>query len=476
MGVAVAAKSWAKPVEAPPATIRRISRQFREIRLVIVLLAIVFSFRLPVLAIKYDQRMESIAQSEVIPLEKTCHSVRNPTPELAPPTGRYTCPMHPEIERDQPGPCPICGMALEPTTISRDTAEDDPELADMTRRFWLGAMLTVPVFLLVMSHLVPGAPDWLSGKVSRWIQFALSTPVVLWAGWPFLQRGFRSVQNRNLNMFTLIGIGIGTAYGYSAIVMLFPDAFPTSLTHHGAIPVYFEAAAMITLLVLLGQVLELRARGRTGSAIRGLLDLTPSTARLVIDGVERDVSLDEVRSGDQLRLRPGEKVPVDGTIVEGRTTIDESMLTGEALPIEKGLGDKVIGGTLNHTGSFVMKAEEVGCHTILSQIVRMVGDAQRSRAPIQRVADKVARYFVPIVLLTSITTFGLWIWIGPEPRLAHAIVNAVAVLIIACSLRARTGHTDVHHGRRWPGRPERSSNQERRVDRNDGEGDYLGAG
>jgi Cu+-exporting ATPase len=344
----------------------------------------------------------------------------------------YTCPMHPEIERDQPGDCPICGMALELKTISADSAEDDSELIDMARRFWIGAALTLPVFLLAMSHLVPHAPSWLSGNVSRWIQFVLSTPVVLWAGWPFFKRGWRSVRSRHLNMFTLIAIGVGVAYLYSTIVMLFPSAFPTSLAHHGKIGIYFEAAAMITVLVLLGQVLELRARSRTGGAIRSLLSLAPSTARLVLKGEERDVPLGDVKSGDHLRVRPGEKVPVDGSVIEDRTTIDESMLTGEALPVEKGPGDKVIGGTLNNTGSFVMEAERVGRESVLAQIVQMVSEAQRSRAPIQRLADKVSGYFVPAVLLAAIASFILWAWIGPEPRLAHAIVNAVAVLIIAC--------------------------------------------
>lgn len=344
----------------------------------------------------------------------------------------YTCPMHPEIERNHPGECPICGMALEPKTISTDSVEDNSELIDMTRRFWVGAGLTLPVFLLAMSHLVSSAPLWLAGDLSRWIQFLLSTPVVLWAGWPFFKRGWRSIQNRNPNMFTLIAIGVGVAYLYSAIVLLFPGAFPEALAHHGKIGIYFEASAMITVLVLLGQVLELRARHRTGGAIRGLLNLAPATARLVLNGEERDVSLGEVRTGDYLRVRPGEKVPVDGSVIEGRTTIDESMLTGEALPAEKGPGDKVIGGTLNNTGSFVMEAERVGRETVLAQIVQMVSEAQRSRAPIQRLADKVAGYFVPAVLLVAIVTFVIWAWIGPEPRLAHAIVNAVAVLIIAC--------------------------------------------
>ena len=344
----------------------------------------------------------------------------------------YTCPMHPEIEQDRPGDCPICGMALEPKTISAGTPEDDAELTDMTRRFWIGAAFTLPVFLLAMSHLWPNAPAWLSGDVSRWIQFALSTPVVLWAGWPFFKRGWRSIQTRNLNMFTLIAIGVGVAYSYSAVVMLVPGAFPASMTHHGKLGIYFEAAAMITVLVLLGQVLELRARGRTGHAIRSLLDLTPPSGRLVTNGDESEVPLAHVKVGDHLRVRPGEKVPVDGRVVEGRTTVDESMITGEALPAEKNPGDKVIGGTLNNTGSVVMEAERIGSDTVLAQIVQMISEAQRSRAPIQRLADKVAGYFVPAVLLIAVLTFVVWVLIGAEPRLAHGIVNAVAVLIIAC--------------------------------------------
>jgi Cu+-exporting ATPase len=359
------------------------------------------------------------------------HASANP-PGPHKPGAIYTCPMHPEIERDQPGDCPICGMALEPKTISTASPEDDAELIDMTRRFRIGAALTLPVVLLAMSHLIPNAPAWMSGDASRWIQFALGTPVVLWAGWPFFKRGWRSIQTRNLNMFTLIAIGVGVAYFYSAVVMLFPGAFPASMAHHGSIGIYFEAAAMITVLVLLGQVLELRARGRTGHAIRSLLDLSPPTARLVTNGDEHEVPLAQVKAGVHLRVRPGEKIPVDGRVIEGRTTIDESMITGEALPVEKTPGDKVIGGTLNNTGSFVMEAERVGSETVLAQIVQMVSEAQRSRAPIQRLADKVAGYFVPAVLLAALVTFVVWAWTGPEPRLAHAIVNAVAVLIIAC--------------------------------------------
>src|SRR5256714_6600980 len=344
----------------------------------------------------------------------------------------YTCPMHPEIERDGPGDCPICGMALEPKTISAETPEDDSELTDMTRRLWFGAALTLPVFLLAMSHLIPKAPEWMSGGASRWIQFVLTTPVILWAGWPFFVRGWRSLVSRRLNMFTLIAIGVGVAWLYSCVALFFPGWFPHAMSHHEKPGLYFEAAAMITVLVLVGQVLELRARRRTGNAIRGLLDLTPPTARLLRDGQEREVALAEVKTGDRLRVRPGEKIPVDGSVVEGRSSVNESMITGEALPTEKITGAKVIGGTLNNTGSFVMKAERVGDETVLAQIVRMVSEAQRSRAPIQRLADIVAGYFVPAVLLAALITFLAWIWIGPEPRLAHAIVNAVAVLIIAC--------------------------------------------
>ena len=340
--------------------------------------------------------------------------------------------MHPEIERDEPGNCPICGMALEPKTISATTPEDDSELTDMTRRLWIGAALTLPVFLLAMSHLIPNAPPWMSGDVSRWIQFALTTPVVLWAGWPFFVRGWRSVVSRHLNMFTLIAIGVGVAWLYSCVALFFPGLFPPTMAHHEKPGLYFEAAAMITVLVLVGQVLELRARRGTGKAIRSLLDLTPPTARLVRNGEERDVALAEVKTGDQLRVRPGEKIPVDGRLLEGHTTVNESMITGEALPVEKAAGDKVIGGTLNNTGSFVMEAERVGDETVLAQIVRMVSEAQRSRAPIQRLADKVSGYFVPAVLFAALVTFAAWMWLGPEPRLAHAIVNAVAVLIIAC--------------------------------------------
>ena len=344
----------------------------------------------------------------------------------------YTCPMHPEIEQDHPGNCPICGMALEPKTPISADEEENAELRDMTRRFWIGAVLALPVFVLGMAHVFPNAPTWVASDWSRWLQFLLSTPVVLWCGWPFFVRGWQSIRNGSLNMFTLIAMGVGVAYLYSAAVMLAPGIFPPSFQEHGKIGVYFEAAAIITVLVLLGQVLELRARSRTGSAIRALLGLAPTTARVVHGNEERDVALDQVHPGDTLRVRPGEKIPVDGKISEGKTSVDEAMITGEAMPFEKMVGDRVTGGTINQTGSFLMTAEKVGADTVLSRIVEMVAQAQRSRAPIQGLADTVASWFVPAVIAAAVLTFIIWAMLGPEPRFAHAIVNAVAVLIIAC--------------------------------------------
>jgi len=344
----------------------------------------------------------------------------------------YTCPMHPQIERDQPGNCPICGMALELKTIVAGEPEENAELHDMTHRFWIGVVLSAPVFALAMAHIFPNAPHWVQGDFSRWTQFILSSPVVLWCGWPFFQRGWQSILNRSLNMFTLIALGVGVAYFYSAIVMLLPQLFPPSFAAHGKIGIYFEAAAIITVLVLLGQVLELRARSRTGSAIRALLDLAPKVAHVVHNGHEEDVDLASVAKGDRLRIRPGEKVPVDGRVIDGRTNIDESMITGESMPMQKATGDRVTGGTVNQTGSIIIQAERVGAETVLSQIVSMVAEAQRSRAPIQGLADKVASWFVPAVIAVSVLTFIVWSLLGPEPRFAHAIVNAVAVLIIAC--------------------------------------------
>jgi Cu+-exporting ATPase len=357
-------------------------------------------------------------------------------PEETPPgKAIYTCPMHPEIEQDHPGDCPKCGMALEPKTVTAGTdKEENAELRDMTLRFWIGAVLTLPVFVLAMAHLIPALArqSWADSHTSRWLQFALTIPVVTWAGWPFFRRGWRSVVSRHLNMFTLIAIGVGAAFAFSAVAMLMPDIFPHTMQHEGKVAIYFEAAAVIVVLVLLGQVLELRARSRTGSAIKALLNLAPPTARQVSPEGDQEVPLDQVKVGDWLRVVPGDKVPVDGVVVEGHSSVEESMITGEPLPVEKSVGDQVTGGTVNGSGSFVMRAERVGSDTLLGQIVDMVAEAQRSRAPIQGLADKVAGIFVPVVLAVSVLTFGIWLWLGPEPKLAHAIVNAVAVLIIAC--------------------------------------------
>ncbi|HKF22127.1 MAG TPA: heavy metal translocating P-type ATPase [Candidatus Angelobacter sp.] len=347
----------------------------------------------------------------------------------------YTCPMHPEIVRSQPGSCPICGMALEPRTVTLDTQEN-PELRDMQRRFWIGVVLTIPVLIAGMGDLIPGRPleGWLSPRGWAWFEMILATPVVLWAGWPFFVRAWRSIVSRSLNMFTLIGLGVGVAYFYSVIATLFPTIFPPSFRGEGGtVAPYFEAASVITVLVLLGQVLELKARSETGAAIRALLGLAPKTARRIADdGSEVDVALDSVRPGDRLRVRPGERIPVDGAVVEGASSVDESMITGEPVPVEKQPGSRVTGATINGTGALVMRAERVGAETLLAQIVRMVSEAQRSRAPIQKLADVVAGYFVPIVVGIAILTFIVWGLWGPSPRMAHALVNAVAVLIIAC--------------------------------------------
>ncbi len=355
--------------------------------------------------------------------------------ETAPGGVIYTCPMHPEVRQDHAGACPKCGMALEPETPTAggDGAES-AELRDMTRRFWIGAVLTFPVFLLAMSHLIPALrrQAWLESEGVRWLQFALATPVVGWAGWPFFVRGWRSVVSLHLNMFTLIALGVGAAYLFSAVAMLLPGLLPQALHHDGKAPLYFEASATVVVLVLLGQVLELRARSRTGSAIKALLKLAPPTARKVDANGDHDVPLAQVRVGDRLRVVPGDKVPVDGVVVEGHSSVEESMISGEPLPVEKAVDDRVTGGTVNGAGSFVMRAERVGSDTLLGQIVGMVAQALRSRAPIQGLADKVAGVFVPLVIAVSVLTFVVWFWLGPEPRLAHAIVNAVAVLIIAC--------------------------------------------
>jgi Cu+-exporting ATPase len=345
----------------------------------------------------------------------------------------YTCPMHPEIVRTKPGTCPICGMALEPRTVLAE--ESNPELVDMTRRFWISAGLTAPLFLLAMSRMffADQFHAWLPSRAFAFLEFALATPVVLWGGWPFFVRMWQSFVNRSPNMFTLIGIGTGTAYSHSTMATFFPEIFPESFRTHGEVGLYFESAAVIVTLVLFGQVLELRARSQTGAAIRALLGLAPKTARRIRpDGADEDIPLDHVHMGDWLRVRPGEKVPVDGIVTEGNSFVDESMITGEPIPVEKKRGDRVIGGTVNGTGSFVMQAERVGSETMLAQIVRMVAQAQRSRAPIQRLADKVAAYFVPAVLLVAAVTFIAWAALGPQPRFAYALINSVAVLIIAC--------------------------------------------
>jgi P-type Cu+ transporter len=365
-----------------------------------------------------------------------CGMALEPTLPLAPATRvEYTCPMHPLIVRPGPGSCPICGMALEPRTLIAEEAEN-PELVSMTRRFWTSVALTIPVLALGMSDLIPGQAlqHVLTMPAMGWIELALATPVVLWGGWPFFERGWVSLVNRSLNMFTLIALGTGTAFLYSLVAVLFPQLFPATLRGaKGEVPVYFEAAAAITSLVLLGQVLELRARSRTSAAIRSLLRLAPKSARLVrADGTELDVPLEQIQVGDMLRVRPGEKVPVDGVVTDGESSVDESLMTGEPIPVEKYPGQKVIGGTINGTGSFVMRTERVGKETLLAQIVRMVSEAQRSRAPVQKLADRVAGFFVPAVVLIAVLTFVVWAVVGPQPRMAHALLNAVAVLIIAC--------------------------------------------
>jgi len=359
----------------------------------------------------------------------------NPPVEAEPavPGAIYTCPMHPEIRQEGPGSCPICGMALEPETV---TAEAPPnhELIDFTRRFWVGLVLTLPVFALEMGGHLANLHMFIPGQMSNWIQFALATPVVLWCGWPFFERGWTSLRTRRLNMFTLIAMGVGVAWLYSVVAVVAPTLFPPAfLKADGSAPVYFEAAAVITVLVLVGQILELRAREQTSGAIRALLDLTPETARRIrADGVDEDVSLDQIAVSDRLRVRPGEKIPVDGELLEGRVAVDESMVTGESMPVTKDVGDRVVAGALNKTGSFIMRADKVGADTLLSQIVQMVAQAQRSRAPIQRLADTVSGWFVPTVIAIALLAAVVWGLVGPEPRLSYALVAAVSVLIIAC--------------------------------------------
>jgi P-type Cu+ transporter len=351
------------------------------------------------------------------------------------PAQQYTCPMHPEIIRDQPGDCPKCGMALEPMLVTEEE-EENHELIDMTRRFWVSLILTVPVFLIAMGDLLPGQPisNILSTTARPWVELLLATPVVLWGAWPFFVRGWRSVVTLNLNMFTLIGLGVGVAYVYSVVAVAMPDLFPAAFRDaNGHVAVYFEAAAVIVTLVLLGQVLELRARSQTGAAIKALLGLAPKTARRIsASGDEEDVPIEAIQVGDRLRVRPGEKVPVDGRVIEGHSSVDESMVSGEPVPVEKMANDQVVAGTVNGTGGLVIQAEKVGADTLLSRIVQMVADAQRSRAPIQKLADTVAGYFVPLVVVVSILTFIVWAVWGPDPALAYALINAIAVLIIAC--------------------------------------------
>jgi Cu+-exporting ATPase len=389
------------------------------------------------------KRFEAAPESflKPVPLPQPLAVMRTPARRDSPPDStsgdivpvEYTCPMHPEIVRDKPGPCPLCGMALEPRTV---TLDDGPnaELVDMTRRFWIAAALSVPVFLTSMADLIPGgaAARFVGMQNANVIGLILTTPVVIWAGWPFFVRAWASIVHRSPNMFTLIAIGVGAAYGYSLLATIAPGLFPDGFREHGVVPSYFDTAAVITTLVLLGQVLELRARSRTSSAIKQLLGLAPRTARVVRHGIELDVPIADLRAGDVCRVRPGEKIPVDGVVSEGRSAVDESMVTGEPIPSEKDPGSRVTGGTLNTSGTFLFVADRVGRDTLLAQIVRMVAEAQRSRAPIQRLADAVAGWFVPAVVAAAVVTFGVWSAVGPEPRLAHGLVNAVAVLIIAC--------------------------------------------
>lgn len=342
----------------------------------------------------------------------------------------YTCPMHPQILQDHPGDCPICGMALE--LRSAAAPSDQTEYLDMRKRFWIGLVLTLPVLFLAMSDLFPSIHRSIPSELSRFVQFVLSTPVILWAGWPFFKRAYQSIVNRHLNMFSLIAMGVGTAFLYSVIALFFPDLFPISYQHQGEIPIYFETASVITVLVLMGQVLELKARGRTSQAIQAIMGKAAKSAFAMREGQEVEIPIDQVQAGNLLKVRPGDKVPVDGKITEGSSTIDESMITGEPIPVEKAIGDAVTGGTINQTGSFLMRAEKVGDETLLARIVQMVSEAQRSRAPIQGLADQVSAYFVPAVILIALLTFVIWALVGPEPSFAYGLVNAVAVLIIAC--------------------------------------------
>jgi len=346
----------------------------------------------------------------------------------------YTCPMHPQIEQDRPGECPICGMTLEAKIVGTGDEEEQSEISLLSRKFWIALVLTIPVLIIAMGHAIPGLhiDSIIPKQIGKWFEFALTTPVVLWAGGFFFTRAWRSILNRSLNMFTLIAVGVGAAYFYSVIAVIAPGIFPTSFRRHGEVDLYFEAAAVITTLVLLGQLLEAKARSRTGQAIKALLGLAAKTAHRIRDGQEEDIPVDEIQKGDVLRVRPGEKVPIDGVITEGKSNIDESMITGEPMPVSKGPGEKVVGATVNQTGSFVMRAERIGSETLLAQIVEMVAEAQRSQAPIQKLADTVSGYFVPAVIGIAVITFVVWSIVGPAPQMAYALVNAVSVLIIAC--------------------------------------------
>ncbi len=391
----------------------------------------------PICGMEVDEssriRVESGGKSFFFCSEHCRQKFLAPASEIQPTsqTSLYTCPMHPEVKADHPGDCPKCGMGLEALN-PRAEGEGNEELVDMMRRFVVSIVFGLPVFLLAMAHLIPALASWSNGELSRWLQFVMSIPVVGWCGYPFFLRGWLSVLRRHWNMFTLIAIGVGAAFIFSAFAMLVPDFFPPPMRHGGKVPVYFESAAVIVSLVLLGQVLELRARSRTGGAIRSLLNLAPPLARKLTESGDCEIPLEQVQVGDRLRVVPGESVPVDGILLEGHSSVEESMITGESLPVEKSAGERVVGGTINGSGSFVMQAERVGSDTLLGRIVQMVAEAQRTRAPIQALADQVAGFFVPVVLLVSILTFLVWVGIGPEPRLAYAIVNAVAVLIIAC--------------------------------------------
>jgi len=346
----------------------------------------------------------------------------------------YTCPMHPEIEQDHPGNCPKCGMTLEPKTIGAGDEEEQKQIRSLSRKFWSALILTIPVLLIAMGHAIPGlhVEAMIPKQISKWIEFALATPVVLWAGGFFFARAWQSIVNRSLNMFTLIAMGVGAAYFYSAVAVIAPGIFPRSFRSNGEVGLYFEAAAVITTLVLFGQLIEAKARSRTGQAVKALLGLAAKTAHRIRHGQEEEIPVDEIQKGDMLRVRPGEKIPIDGLIIEGKSNIDESMITGEPMPVGKGPDDKVIGATLNQTGSFLMRAEKIGSETLLTQIVQMVADAQRTRAPIQKLADTVSGYFVPVVITIALVTFLIWSIIGPAPAMAYALVNAVSVLIIAC--------------------------------------------